>query len=236
MYEKRLKAVPPQLFTSNGTTLGQLTISKGCFFKAKQKVIIKAVSLPALILEIKRVEEDGVTLHVGPIRTDIRQRTDISAYTTLLLSSIEADEQERPSIPEQEIERLTYQEEPVVARRSLLVDCLGRPYTVDNPLPVNAIIGATGAAHPYILNVPMPLASTEYTVTLPQGAKRFILRLRNASRCHMAYSVGQTFTNFITLNAGVAYSESDLNLSGALLIYLQSPKAGETAEIVYWTN
>ncbi len=124
--EKRLKAVPPQLFTSNGTSAGQLTVSDASLFKVKQKVIITGSALPILELEVKRVLEDGFTVLVGPEKQNIDARIDLSLYTTAATSSIHANEQLRPSVPEQEIERLTYEEEPVVARRSILVDKLGK--------------------------------------------------------------------------------------------------------------
>lgn len=288
MYEKRLKAVPPQLFTSNGTILGGLTITQGCFFRVKQKVLIKAISLPNLLLEVKRVEDDGVTLYLGPCKGNIRDRTDLTAYTTLLLSTIEADEQERPSIPEQEIERLTYSEEPIVARRSHLVDCLGRPYTTTNPFPVrlsdgsvnigtvnaelevqlsakdndpnpgdvhdsvrigdgteellinpdgsiNVVTGGAVTSFPHVLNTPVPLAATEYSATLPKETKRFILRMRNASKCQIAYVSGQTVSNYATMNMGVVYQEGQLTLTAPLTIYFNSVKPSEVAEIIYWT-
>jgi len=136
MYEKKLKAVTSQLLTSNGTSYGAITIADSSLLVVKQKILLTATTLPNLILEIKRVEDDGITIHLGPVKSDIRQRTNLSAYTTLLLSAIEAPEQERPSIPEEQVERLTYQEEPVVARRSFIVDCFGRPFTSKNPFPV----------------------------------------------------------------------------------------------------
>lgn len=286
MYEKKLKAVTPQLFTSNGTALGTLTIAQSCLFKAKQKVLVCAISLPNLELEVKRVEDDGVTLHLGLPRTPITQRTDISAYTTALLATIEAAEQERPSIPEEQVERLTYAEEPIVARRSHLVDCLGRPYTTDNPFPVQLSDGSinigtvnaelevqlsakdnvpnagdvhdsvrigdgteelainpdgsinvrvSSATTPLVLNTAIPLANTEYVITLPQATTRFLIRMRSSSKYQLSYASGTTNTAFFTVNMGCVYSETDLVLAIPLTLCLRSTKASEVAEIIYWT-
>jgi len=291
MYEKRFHAVPPQLLTSSGTGLGTLTIADASLFRVKQKITLRGTTLPNLQLEVKAVEQDGFTISLGPVKTDIRQRTDISLYTTLLLSTIEAAEQERPVVPEEQIERLTYQEEPAVARRCLLVDNLGRPYRMDNPLPVelsngsisienvnanlsvqltdkdnwptagdihdavrigdgvdelavnpdgsinvNASIGVSGAAYPHALNVTMPLASTEYSVSLPQDTKRFLLRMRNASKCYVSYAAGGTSTDYLTMNCGTVYIENDISLPAPLVVYFKSVKPTEVAEVVYWTS
>lgn len=124
--EKRFKAVPPQVFTADGTVVGQITINDTRFFKVKQKVIVAANSLPNLDVEIKRVLDDGKTMFIGAIGKPIDDRSiDISTYTVASAANIYANEQLRPSVPEQEVERLTYEEEPTVARRTILVDALG---------------------------------------------------------------------------------------------------------------
>lgn len=140
MQEKRLKIVPLQNFATNGTLDGKFTLSDASLFKVKQKVVIIATSLPNLELEVKKIEEDGVTIYVGPIKGSIDSRSDLSLYTTAAAAAIFANEQPRPSIPEQEIERLTYEEEPVVARRIVIVDELGRKINQDNPLPTTATL------------------------------------------------------------------------------------------------
>jgi len=138
--EKRLPSVSSQLFTTNGTFSGVLTIADSSLFKVKQEVVITANSLPTLQLQVKRVESPNI-IHVGPITGNIEARTDISSYTTDLFSAIYANEQKRPSVPEQEVERLTYEEEPVVARRAVLVDKYGNKYDNINPIPISGNIG-----------------------------------------------------------------------------------------------
>lgn len=145
MLEKRLKAVPAQSFTANGTTDGKITIAADpCgLFKVKQHVIISATSLPNITLEIKRIEAGNV--YVGPIpdgkpgvNTSIDARYDISAYTVALGAAISANEQKRPAIDWAEAMRAMYEEEPTVAMRSVLVDKCGNKIDETNPLPVAA--------------------------------------------------------------------------------------------------
>lgn len=138
MYEKRFAAVSPQLFTVDGSSAGQLTIADTRLFKVKQKVIIKADSLPNIELEVKRIDSINV-MYVGSDSGNIDFRTDISAYTVALNAAVFANEQKRTNIPEQEIERLTYEEEPTVARRVTIVDPLGDLVSEKNPLPVAAV-------------------------------------------------------------------------------------------------
>lgn len=135
MYEKRLAAVAPQLFTSDGTVQGRLTISNTSLFKVKQEVILNATGLPNLELEIKQIDDINI-IYVGPKGGPIKNRTDISAYTVLAGAFIFAAEQNRPSVPEQSVERLTYEEEPTVARRVVVVDKMGNKIDGDNPIPI----------------------------------------------------------------------------------------------------
>lgn len=135
--EKRLYAIPAQLFTANGTTDGLITLASGaCRFKVKQEVFLSANTLPNLdCIEVKRVISD-TQLYVGPKGGNIDARIDISAYTTALTARISANEQKRPSIPNEEIVRAVYEEEPTVATRVVMVDKCGDKYGPDNPLPI----------------------------------------------------------------------------------------------------
>lgn len=139
MFEKRWAAVSPQLFTSNGTPGGVITVIDSSLFKVKQQVNITANTLPNLNLEIKSVPND-VTIIVGPIGANIFTYSDVSAYTTALSGAISANEQKRSSVPVEEINRAVYEEEPTVALRNVLVDKHGKKIDSDNPLPTTATI------------------------------------------------------------------------------------------------
>lgn len=122
--EKRLYAVLPIAVTSNGSILGKLTIPDTRVFVVDHTIIIKSTTQAPLQLKVKRIT-DKFTLFVGSESKRIEDRTDISAFLIADGTTIEANEQQRPSVPEQEIERNTYDEEPLVARRVHLIDAYG---------------------------------------------------------------------------------------------------------------
>lgn len=124
---------------ANGTIDGKITVADTVGFKVKQQVILLNSANDRARLEVKRVESSTV-MYVGPVGGKITDRSDISLFTTATTSTVEAPEQPRPSIPEQEIERLTYEEEPTVARRVILVDEYGDPHTNANPVPVDVSV------------------------------------------------------------------------------------------------
>lgn len=139
MLEKRWVAVPPQAFTANGTVDGKITVADASLFKVKQIIILASSSKPSREdLEVKRITDIN-TIYVGP-KGDINTRFDLSGYLVSDGAFIAANEQLRSKVPEQEVERLTYEEEPVVARRVILVDKLGNKIDDNNPLPVNASV------------------------------------------------------------------------------------------------
>jgi hypothetical protein len=140
MLEKRLAAVSPQSFIINGGSEGSVTVNDTSLFKVKQEVIISATSLSNLDqIEVKRIVSPNV-MYVGPKGGNIDSRIDVSAYTVALSAAIFANEQKRPSIPFEEFTRAVYEEEPVVAQRSVLVDKNGNKYDNSNPFPVNASV------------------------------------------------------------------------------------------------
>lgn len=139
MFEKRWAAVSPQLFTSNGTANGKLTVVDSSVFKVKQQINISSNALPNLNLEIKSIPDD-VTILVGPVGANIFTYSDISAYLVADSASISAIEQKRSSVPVEEINRAVYEEEPVVATRTILVDKHGNKFDQNNPLPTTATI------------------------------------------------------------------------------------------------
>lgn len=143
-YEKLWKLIGPKSFTSNGGTDGRVTIADTVHFKVKQLVILKSSSIFQETYQVNRVESSNV-LYLGPINSRIEARSDLSLFTTADSATIEAIVQPRSKIPEQEIERLTYEEEPTVARRAVLVDPYGDFYTSDSPLPV-VVAAATAFA------------------------------------------------------------------------------------------
>jgi hypothetical protein len=138
--EKRLYAVSPQPLIANGTTNGRIEVTNACnLFVVGQIVILKSSTQQPARYKIKRIPDD-VTVVLGPEDKPIQNTSDVSAYLVVDSATIESDEQNRPSVPEQEIERITYAEEPTVARRVILVDSCGTMIGPDNPLPVDAVL------------------------------------------------------------------------------------------------
>ena len=105
----------------------------------------------------------------------------------------------------------------------------------DGSINVDAAIHTAGATNPFILNIPILLASTEYSATLPQDTKEFLLRMRDSSKFKLAYVSGDTAINYITINCGVVYSKGDLSLVAPLTMYFNSSRPSEVVEIIYWT-
>ena len=105
----------------------------------KQVVIVASNTQPNLELEIKKVQS-STQIVLGPRTGNIFATTDISAYTTTDSAYIFANEQKRPTITADEFERATYEEEPTVAKRTILVDEFGNKITTANPLPTSATI------------------------------------------------------------------------------------------------
>lgn len=123
-------------FAANGTSNGVITVDDSEGFKVKAEVVISATSLPNLTIEIKDIPNRH-TIVVGPKGPEMSSRVDLSLYTTASNSKIVQPRQKRPSIGPGEIDRATYEEEPIVARRIISVDEFGDLYGTSNPIPVS---------------------------------------------------------------------------------------------------
>lgn len=130
MFEKSFPAISPVAFTAQGTAQGLITIASTKGFHAKQQVTLAHPTLATLTLEVKRVVSN-TQAYLGP-KGGIALRTDLSAYDTQ--ATISAPEQIRPAIPEGELGRAVYEEEPAAALRVMPVDFLGRASQL-SPLP-----------------------------------------------------------------------------------------------------
>lgn len=106
----------------------------------------------------------------------------------------------------------------------------GQPST---PVVVDGLTVIT----PTIANVPMALASTEYSYVLPANTRRFLILLRTPSTAKMklAYASGDSGTLYVTVNPGCHYGEGEI-LSPALTLYFQATLSGQVAEIVSWSS
>jgi hypothetical protein len=233
--EKRLLKVDPIALTSDGTVSGGLAVPNSSVFRVGQIIFLRSDTVEPQEFKIKRIDPiDHTTIWVGPDRKHISIRSDISAYTVADNAVIYANEQERPSVPEQEIERLTYETEPTVARRVVLVDPWGCRIDDDNPLPVsgNITIGDS-AANPTIFNINATLSDTEYSQALPNGTTQFSIKARNNAKLQISYTLGQTNTSFLTITPGNIYVVKSVKLTNKTL-YFRSTKNDTVVEIVTW--
>jgi len=242
MFEKRWAAVPPQLFIADGTTNGEIQIvGSAChFFKVKQQVYLSATSLPNLDkIEIKKIVNGVIT--VGPCAGSIHATVDVSAYTTALGATITANEQKRSSVPFEEFTRAEYEEEPVVAKRVILVDECGNKYNESNPLPVEATVNLTASnpSNHTIFNKLVTTANTEVSVILPAKTEKITIMTRSNRGIRLQYSftLGESGTKFITVMPGVRKEINDIGLLIATPLYFQlslTEVGGTIVEIETW--
>lgn len=233
MFEKRLKAVPPQLLTADGTTDGLVTVASTKYFKVKQQVYLSALALPNLSAEIKAIVSH-TQLYVGPINGSIRTRLDVSGYAMIAGATIAANEQMRPSIPFEEFTRAVYEEEPTVALRTFLVDIFGDAYDLANPFPVT-VVSTVSADTPTIANVSAAAANTEYSYVIPTSSQRFLVRVRDGlAKMNVCFTAGKTGTEYITVNTGSYYETDGLNTLAGMTVYFRVSKPNQVVEIVSW--
>lgn len=134
--ERKWEHIPPRAFALNGGADGSVYLATTRNFKVKQKVAISATGLPNLSLEVKRVISP-TQLIVGPVSSKMSDKQDLSFYTLATSPTIRAEEQDRSGIPLEQHERAVYAEEPIMAKRSILVDEFGEYYSKENPLPID---------------------------------------------------------------------------------------------------
>lgn len=85
---------------------------------------------------------------------------------------------------------------------------------------------------PIVTNVSLALANTEYPVALPGGTKTFALQNRGEGLVKMrTVSAG----NHWTLFPGQPYYLSNIKGTSSVTLYMESPKAAQTVEIIAWS-
>lgn len=145
--EKSWQAVPVQLLSADGGQYGQLQVPSTVLIKVKQIILLASdatttsAGLNPVSFQVQAVTS-GTTLEVGPVGGQIKDRSDVSAFTTSLHSLIFAIKQQRNPIPGPDIIRAVFEEEPTVAVRTFQVDYLGNQYSKSNPFPVQLSDGS----------------------------------------------------------------------------------------------
>jgi hypothetical protein len=135
--EKAWGLVPPQLFTSDGTQFGEITVANTAGFKVKQTAYLKATGLPDLPVQIKRVLSSTL-LVVGTVNNaQIAQwpPLNVTAYTVARNAAIGAQIQPKSNPTVDDIMKAVYETDPTVALRVIFTDQYGNLYSDENPLP-----------------------------------------------------------------------------------------------------
>jgi hypothetical protein len=92
------------------------------------------------------------------------------------------------------------------------------------------------AQTPYVYNVTLTNANTEYSQALPRGTKRFTISERNGNPFRLAFATGRVAlptAPYMNMWANQSYSEDDLYLVG-VTVYLAAPVGGRVIEITAW--
>jgi len=134
--EKKWQAVVAQPFTADGTALGLVTLASTAGFKVKGYAFIAATGQPVIQVQIQYVTP--TTMIVGPVGSTptINNYTNIAAYTVANSATIGFPQQDKNRIKPDDVEFATYESDPTVAVREVLVDQWGNFYDDVNPLPV----------------------------------------------------------------------------------------------------
>lgn len=236
--EKKRKGVSPRLFTSNGTANGLVTVADGRDFFVKQRVQIKSNTKPTTELEIKRFVSNN-SFRVGPIGQNIKTYEDVSSFLVTDGAVISADEQDRPGITDKDYNRAVYVEEPVVAKRTILVDEYGNYYTSNNPVPISGtiIVSSDSSNGQKIQNIPIANANTEYVISLPDDTKRYQIRVRkDEAKGKLALALGETLTNYWTINRGTVIDSYFLNLPIGSKLYVSLDRPNMVLEMLIWVK
>jgi hypothetical protein len=93
---------------------------------------------------------------------------------------------------------------------------------------INAI-GGTSPTTTTLINLTVPTANTEVSQVLPTNTKSFSIYNRDKSKIQLAFTSGESNTNYITIPPGKTYYNN--NFYTNLTIYLRCYKGAQTIEI-----
>lgn len=129
--EKKFLFFPPKSFITDGDEDGKLQVLGACQFRVGQIVVLKANAQPDFQVKVVRINSD-TEIEVGDKSKAVspNNRLDISGYTVADSATIELlvtanDTQDRMSIAPDDLWRAVYEEEPVIALRTIMVDECG---------------------------------------------------------------------------------------------------------------
>ena len=136
------EAVAARPFTFDGTKAGRIALASTAGFYVNQIVFVKATGLDTKTLQIKRVVSKTLLI-VGPVDDNKNRVSAVDYYTVALGATIEAGEQPIAlDIESGEMQESVYENSPIAAIRTRLVDDTGDGYSSVNPLPVSLASGS----------------------------------------------------------------------------------------------
>lgn len=114
-------------------------------------------------------------------------------------------------------------------------DSQGNELNVNPDGSINVVLQAGSAASsPTIFNVNVPTANTEVSQALPPDTKKFIIKVRDsAAKMQLAFTAGQSNTNYISVSRGVVFSEEGISIAAGT-VYFQLDKPSCVVEILTW--
>lgn len=228
--ERRYLSMEPLPLLSNGTSDGLIIVENTYGIKVGQ-ILAFDNGTSNLRAKVKIVLDETTFIVIGkdkPITS--HDKLDMSAF--IAGSTFTLYEANRPAINEFETQRAVFEEEPTVALRTHLVDWLGRSYSDGNPIPIST--AENKLSSPVIININTTLANTESSFTLPDGTKRYRIKIRGQAAMQLSYIAGESNMNYWKINRGFIHEESNIFLNGKTL-YFQVDKANQVVEITYWT-
>lgn len=237
-FERHYQQQGPVLFTQNGGQDGKITLSDVGLIKVKQTVSLRSISQPTIQVQVKRVLSPTI-LVVGPLDNNFKSFQDVSNYTVLDSASLFASEQSKPKLKVDDIWQAVYEQEPSVSIRTLGVDKYGRPWDGENPVPISGTFTADiefGTPDKQaIQNIVVPNKDTEFVIQLPNNTKQYRINIRkNETTGKIAFSTGETATNYITLYRGNTFDSAELDLPINSNIYMSTDKDNVTVEVISW--
>lgn len=133
--ERKWLPIAARTLTADGGLNGEVSLSSTLNFRVKQRVYLKSSTQIQIQYEVRQVNSP-TSLELGVPGTPHDNRANLTAFLLSDNAVIYADSQARSNIALQELNRVVYAEEPIMAIRTHNVDPFGQSYTVDNPLPV----------------------------------------------------------------------------------------------------
>ncbi len=96
-----------------------------------------------------------------------------------------------------------------------------------------AAVGGSVSVTRTIYNVALGPVNTEQSQVLPANTKGVLIKTRGRAPLKLAFSVGQSGTNYVSVPGRAVYSDD--YMSGSLTVYFQSPQTSDVVEIVAYS-